>query len=91
MAATPLGVTFGSLGVLGPKAVTDIAISAQGLGYKSFWTVEANGTDAMSLLGAVSHAAPKLDLATGIIPIQLQNASPDRHDRDNLAGTKPGC
>jgi probable F420-dependent oxidoreductase len=42
------------------------------LGYKSFWTVEANGTDAMSLLGAVSHAAPKLDLATGIIPIQLR-------------------
>ena len=72
MAVTPLGVTFGSLGVLGPKAVTDIAISAQNLGYKSFWTVEANGTDAMSLLGAVSHAAPKLDLATGIIPIQLR-------------------
>jgi probable F420-dependent oxidoreductase len=72
MAVTPLGVTFGSLGVLGPKAVTDIAISAQTLGYKSFWTVEANGTDAMSLLGAVSHAAPKLDLATGIIPIQLR-------------------
>ena len=72
MTATPLGVTFGSLGVLGPKAVTDIAINAQTLGYKSFWTVEANGTDAMSLLGAVSHAAPKLDLATGIIPIQLR-------------------
>ena len=72
MAGTPLGVTFGSLGVLGPKAVTDIAISAQSLGYKSFWTVEATGTDAMSLLGAVSQAAPKLDLATGIIPIQLR-------------------
>ena len=72
MAATSLGVTFGSLGVLGPKAVTEIAINAQTLGYKSFWTVEANGTDAMSLLGAVSHAAPKLDLATGIIPIQLR-------------------
>ncbi len=72
MAVTPLGVTFGSLGVLGPKAVTDIAISAQALGYQSFWTVEANGTDAVSLLGAVSHAAPKLDLATGIIPIQLR-------------------
>ena len=72
MAATSLGVTFGSLGILGPKAVTEIAINAQTLGYKSFWTVEANGTDAMSLLGAVSHAAPKLDLATGIIPIQLR-------------------
>lgn len=72
MTVTPLGVTFGSLGVLGPKAVTEIAINAQALGYKSFWTVEATGTDAMSLLGAVSHTAPKLDLATGIIPIQLR-------------------
>jgi len=52
-ANTPLGVTFGSLGVLGPKAVIDIAQTAQGLGYKSIWTVEANGTDALSLLGAV--------------------------------------
>lgn len=72
MTVTPLGVTFGSLGVLGPKAITEIAINAQALGYKSFWTVEATGTDAMSLLGAVSHTAPKLDLATGIIPIQLR-------------------
>ena len=48
MTNIPLGVTFGSLGVLGPKAVTDVAKTAQNLGYKSFWTVEANGTDAMS-------------------------------------------
>jgi probable F420-dependent oxidoreductase len=68
----PLGVTFGSLGVLGPKAVTDIAISAEELGYKSFWTVEATGTDALTLLGSVAFAAPGLDLATGIIPIQLR-------------------
>lgn len=72
MTTTSLGVTFGSLGVLGPKAVTDVAAMAQDMGYKSFWTVEATGTDAMTLLGAVSHAAPKLDLATGIIPIQLR-------------------
>lgn len=69
---TPLGVTFGSLGVLGPHAVTDIAQQAQRQGYRSFWTVEATGTDAMTLLGAVSQAAPKLDLATGIIPVQLR-------------------
>jgi probable F420-dependent oxidoreductase len=72
MTTTPLGITFGSLGVLGPKAVTDIAIQAQDLGYRSFWSVEATGTDAMTLLGAVAHAAPKIDLATGIIPVQLR-------------------
>jgi len=72
MTTTPMGVTFGSLGVLGPGAATDIAINAQKLGYRSFWSVEATGTDAMTLLGAVTHAAPKLDLATGIIPVQLR-------------------
>lgn len=68
----PLGVTFGSLGVLGPAAATSIAQSAQSMGYQSFWTVEATGTDAMTLLGAVAHAAPGLSLGTGIIPVQFR-------------------
>ena len=71
----PLGVTYGSLGVLGPSAVTEVAQSAEAVGYQSFWTVEASGTDAFSLLGAVSHAAPGLDLATGIVPIQFRGPS----------------
>ena len=69
---TPLGVTFGSLGVLGPGAILDIARSAQDQGYQSLWTVEATGTDAFSLLGGVAAVAPGLDLATGIIPVQLR-------------------
>ena len=67
-----MGVTFGSLGVLGPRAVIDVAQMAQQMGYRSLWTVEATGTDAISLLGAVSAVAPKLDLATGIIPIAVR-------------------
>ncbi|MDG2112880.1 MAG: LLM class flavin-dependent oxidoreductase [Actinomycetota bacterium] len=70
--STPLGVTYGSLGVLGPRSVMDIAQLAEAQGYSSFWTVEANGTDAFSLLGAVSAVAPGLDLATGIVPIQVR-------------------
>ena len=70
--ATPLGVTFGSLGVLGPRAVLDIARDAQDMGYRSLWTVEATGSDAISLLGGVAAVAPGLDLATGIVPIQLR-------------------
>ena len=69
---SPLGVTFGSLAVLGPKAAPDIARTAQDMGYQSFWTVEATGTDAMSLLGAVAIAAPQINLGTGIIPIALR-------------------
>ncbi len=73
MSNTQMGVTFGSLGVLGPQAAPDIARTAQDMGYSSFWTVEATGTDAMTLLGAATIAAPKIGLGTGIIPIQLRS------------------
>ncbi len=69
---TPLGVTFGSLGVLGPRAALEIARAASEMEYRSFWTVEATGTDAFTLLGGVAAATTGLDLATGIVPIQLR-------------------
>ena len=72
MTKVPMGVTFGSLAVLGPAAITDIARSAHNLGYQSIWTVEATATDAMTLLGAAGQAAPGIDLATGIVPVQLR-------------------
>ncbi len=70
--SVPIGVTFGSLSILGSRAVIDIAKQAEALGYRSLWTVEATGTDAFTLLGAASAVAPTLDLATGIIPVQLR-------------------
>lgn len=68
-----LGFTYGSLGVLGPRGVIDIARLSADLGYRSIWTVEATGTDAFTLLGAVAATEPRLDLATGIVPIQLRS------------------
>ena len=70
--ASPLGVTFGSLSVLGPRGILDVAQQAQALGYQSIWTVEATGTDAFSLLGGVSAVCPTMGLATGIVPIQIR-------------------
>lgn len=72
MSQPPLGVTFGSLGVLGAPAIMDIARLAEQIGYSSLWTVEATGTDAFSLLGSAAAVAPNLDLGTGIIPVQLR-------------------
>ncbi len=101
--STPLGVTFGSLAVLGSRGIIDIARSAQEMGYRSLWTVEATGTDAFSLLGAVSATTPELDLATGIVPIQirtpgltamtaatLQTLSPDANVWLGLGVSAPG-
>ena len=70
--ATPLGVTTGSLAVLGPRAAITVAQLAESLNYRSLWTVEATGTDAFTLLAAVSAVVPTLDLATGIVPVQLR-------------------
>lgn len=87
--SVPMGVTFGSLGVLGPRAVMDIARLAQELGYRSLWTVEATGTDAFTLLGAVAAVAPKLDLATGIVPIQLRSPPLAAMSAASLQGLSP--
>jgi len=100
---TPVGVTFGSLAVLGPRAIVDVASMAEEMGYRSLWTVEATGTDAFSLLGAAAISAPRLDLGTGIIPIQLrtppltamtaaslQALSPDREIWLGLGVSAPG-
>ena len=57
MTTVPMGVTFGSLAVLGPAAITDIAQSAQNLGYQSIWTVEATGSDASRAL--IAGVAPE--------------------------------
>ena len=70
--ATPLGVTTGSLAVLGPRAAITVAQLAESMNYRSLWTVEATGTDAFTLLAAVSAVVPNIDLATGIVPVQLR-------------------
>ena len=71
----PLGVTFASLGALGPASAPQIATLAEDLGYQSFWTAEANGTDAFTLLAAAAMTAPQLDLGTGIVPMQIRSPS----------------
>ena len=70
--STPLGVTVGSLAVLGPPAAVTVAKLAESMNYRSLWTVEATGTDAFTLLAAVSSVVPNIDLATGIVPVQLR-------------------
>lgn len=50
----------------------DVAREAAELGYTALWAAEARGLEAMSSLGAVSVAAPRLCLATGVVAIQLR-------------------
>jgi probable F420-dependent oxidoreductase len=66
------GLTFASLMSLGPDLAVSTAVTAEGLGYRSFWTAETTGPEAFSLLGAVGTAAPGLDLGTGVLALQLR-------------------
>lgn len=67
-----LGVTAAPLMALGLPAALDTARLAESLGYTSFWTAEVTGPEAAATLGAVSQAAPGLDLGTGVLALQLR-------------------
>jgi probable F420-dependent oxidoreductase len=66
------GVTFASLMGLGPQAALDAARLAQDVGYTSFWTAEATGPEAFSVLAAAGAVAPNLDLGVGVLALQLR-------------------
>jgi probable F420-dependent oxidoreductase len=68
----PLGVTFASVQALGPATAIEVARRAETLGFRSFWTAEVTGPEAFATLGAVSAAAPGLDLGTGVLALQLR-------------------
>jgi len=57
---------------LGAALTLDIARDADGLGYDSLWVAEANATEAMAMLGAISQVAPHVGLGTGVLALQLR-------------------
>ena len=71
-AGAPPGVTAAPFIRSGPDAVLDLAGRADRLGYGSLWVAEVTGTEAFSVLGAVSRAAPGLGLGTGVLPVQVR-------------------
>jgi probable F420-dependent oxidoreductase len=66
------GVTAAPFLRSGPEAALDLAGRAGRLGYGSFWVAEVNGTEAFSVLGAVSRSTPAVGLGTGVLPVQVR-------------------
>jgi probable F420-dependent oxidoreductase len=69
---TNLAVSVAGLQTLGAPMSVDVAREADGLGYGSVWVAEANATEAMSLLGAITQAAPHAGVGTGVLALQLR-------------------
>jgi probable F420-dependent oxidoreductase len=57
---------------LGTDLTLDVARDADALGYDSLWVAEANATEAMAMLGAISQVAPRVGLGTGVLALQLR-------------------
>lgn len=70
--AASLGVTAASIMTLGPDVCVRTARQADELGYRSFWTAETTGPEAFSLLAATGAAAPRVNLGTGVLAMQLR-------------------
>ena len=78
--ATVYGATVAPLQTLGAPTTIATARLAERLGYDSLWVAEANGSEAFSLLGAVSVAAGEFGvwLARGIASDDTKVATPIR-------------
>jgi len=65
-------VSIAGVQTLGAEMSLDVAREADTLGYESVWVAEANAAEAMSLLGAISQAAPHVGIGTGVVALQLR-------------------
>ena len=69
---TNRSVSLAGLQTLGAGLAVEVAREADELGYAAVWVAEANAAEGMSLLGAVSQAAPHIALGTGVLALQLR-------------------
>ncbi len=54
-------------------AAVNLARRADALGYDSLWVTHGVGRDALLVLAAYGHAAPRVGLGTGIVPIYTRH------------------
>ncbi len=54
-------------------AAVDLARRADALGYDSLWVTHGVGRDALLVLAGYGHAAPRVGLGTGIVPIYARH------------------
>jgi probable F420-dependent oxidoreductase len=69
---TKYAMSVAGIQTLGTDMTLDVAREADALGYDSVWVAEANAAEAMSLLGAITQAAPHLGVGTGVLALQLR-------------------
>ncbi len=69
---THRAVSVAGLQTLGAPLSVDVAREADDLDYSSVWVAEANAAESMALLGAITQAAPRVGVGTGVVALQLR-------------------
>src|SRR3974390_2255518 len=69
---TNRAVSVAGMQTLGTDMSIDVAREADALGFSSVWVAEANAAEGLSLLGAISQAAPHIGIGTGVLALQLR-------------------
>lgn len=65
-----LGLALPMRDSLGVRGSMELAQEAERLGYRSLWTAEVSGVDALTVLAAYATVTSRVQLGTGVIAIQ---------------------
>lgn len=62
-----------SMPALPASDLVDLAVEAEGLGYRSAWVAEVAGPEAFSLLGAIAARTKTIDLGVAVVPAMTRS------------------
>ena len=85
---TTYAMSVAGIQTLGTELTLDVVREADALGYDAAWVAEANAAEAMSLLGAISQAAPHLGLGTGVLATATAHPTAARDGRGHAAAAR---
>ena len=87
---TRLGLALPFFPALGLPEYLALAREAEARGYRTAWTGEVTGADAFTPLALIASATSRLELATGIVPIQTRTPVVLALTAATLAHAAPG-
>jgi len=78
-------VSLGLAGSLGPDAIAEIAPAVERAGFRTLWINDTPDGDALAALAAAARVTERLQLATGVVPVDRRPAAAIADDVRSLA------
>ncbi|MDQ1121579.1 LLM class flavin-dependent oxidoreductase [Microbacterium trichothecenolyticum] len=78
-------VSLGLAGSLGPDAIAEVAPAVERAGFRTLWVNDTPDGDALAGLAAAARVTERLQLATGVVPVDRRPAADIADDVRSLA------